>query len=260
MISRDRIGLAAALALICMSACGGRSAQSDSAPGDGSPGASGADASTPPSGPDASAVGVTSGGTAPLPACSWPASLDPADGATGQCGAARMYLACKGSNGGGEECLSNDPAQCPGPNPIVGTTFSACTDQCDAGEYAVACGGPGLGPWPTPPAGCRALPSGPGGGSVACCPCDPGGAPDAASDAVVVTAEDAGIFTCGNSSGACDWRSQICQHVMGGPAPGWTSISAPPFPRHARPMCRAPAFSLPWPGTRRRRARPRGGI
>lgn len=110
------------------------------------------------------------GNASALAACRWPASLDPADAAIGQCVAARTYLSCKGSKGGGQGCLSSDPTQCPGPNPVVGETFSACVDQCKANEYAVACGAAGPGPWPEPPTGCRVLPAGPGGGSISCCP------------------------------------------------------------------------------------------
>jgi hypothetical protein len=107
-----------------------------------------------------------------LPACTWPASLDPTDSSTGQCAAYRTFLSCKGSNGGGEGCLSNDPTQCPGPNPVVGVTFSGCEDQCNADEYAVGCGGVGpAGPSAQLPAGCRSLPPNPGGVLFGCCPC-----------------------------------------------------------------------------------------
>jgi hypothetical protein len=110
---------------------------------------------------------------ASLGACGWPAIYDATDAsvATGQCVAARAYLSCKGSNGGGEDCLSNDPTQCPGPDLTPGVTYSNCQDQCDSNEYALGCGGPGPGPWPQPPAACRPLSSGPGGGTSACCPC-----------------------------------------------------------------------------------------
>ncbi len=106
-----------------------------------------------------------------LATCAWPSSLDRTDGAVGQCVAARTYLACSGSDGSGELCLSDDATQCPGPNAVVGETFGSCHDLCRPDEYAVACGGPGPGPWPSPPAECRSLAPGPGGGSVACCPC-----------------------------------------------------------------------------------------
>lgn len=111
------------------------------------------------------------GAVTTLPACTWPAAFDPRDAATGQCTAARLYLSCVGSNGGGEGCLSNDSMECPGPNPTPGVSYSHCTNQCRPDEYALGCGGPGPGPWPQPPPACRALPSGPGGGSISCCPC-----------------------------------------------------------------------------------------
>src|ERR1700690_4296277 len=104
-------------------------------------------------------------------ACSWPAAFDASDATTGECVAARLYLSCQGSNGGGEACLSNDLKGCPGPNATPGVSYSNCTDKCEPGEYALSCGGPGPGPKPQPPATCRTLPSGPGGGSISCCPC-----------------------------------------------------------------------------------------
>jgi hypothetical protein len=101
-----------------------------------------------------------------LPACTWPAALDPPDVSTTACVAARTYLSCKLPNGGGEDCLSNDPTRCSGG--IAGPT---CTDLCNANEYAVACGGPGPAQPPPLPSGCRSLLAGPGGGISGCCPC-----------------------------------------------------------------------------------------
>jgi hypothetical protein len=107
-----------------------------------------------------------------LQACSWPAAVDAANVTAGQCVAARARLSCKGSNGGGEECLSSDAMHCPDSNTTPGVTYSDCTNLCQPDEYALACGGPGPGPWPEPPAACRTLPSGPGGGTISCCPCE----------------------------------------------------------------------------------------
>lgn len=112
------------------------------------------------------------GAVTALPLCTWPATFDPADATPGQCRAARVYLSCKGSNGGGEECLSDNLVECPGPNVTPGVSYSNCENQCQPGEYALACGDAGPGPWPQPPAVCRALPSGPGGGTFSCCPCE----------------------------------------------------------------------------------------
>jgi hypothetical protein len=122
--------------------------------------------------PDAS-VGDAAPGDASLPACSWLAIYDPTDASSerGQCVAARVYLSCSGSNGGGEDCMSNDPMHCPGPDLTPGVTYSNCQNQCRSDEYALGCGGPGPGPWPQPPATCRSLLAGPGGGTSACCPC-----------------------------------------------------------------------------------------
>ena len=113
-----------------------------------------------------------------LPACSWPASLDPSDaGSRGQCVAGRAYLSCAGSNGGGEDCLSDDLTQCPGPNATPGVTYSNCKDLCDEDEYAAICGT--VGPPPAdasmaamqPPSGCRMVAANPGGAEPYCCPC-----------------------------------------------------------------------------------------
>lgn len=115
-----------------------------------------------------------------LPACAWPVSLmslDHVDLSDGGCQAARVDLWCSESNGGNESCLSNDPTQCPGtqsPGPN-------CQSICRGDEYAVGCIGPGLGPWPQPPAACHAAPDvvlnagvsiPPGNGATLyCCPC-----------------------------------------------------------------------------------------
>src|SRR5450759_1588261 len=131
--------LALLLSLVCVGACGG-------------------DSST-----------LTS--DASLPACTWSPGFEPADATAGQCRAARTYLSCQGSNGGGMLCLSASATECPGPNPTPGVSYSDCVNQCHTDEYALACGDVGPGPWPQPPAACRTLPSGPGGGSISCCPC-----------------------------------------------------------------------------------------
>ena len=202
----------AAPTLIGMSACGGASAQT---------GSHGSGVST------GSTVDAT--GAAALMACSWPAGVDAGADSSGQCIAARTYLACQGSNGGGENCLSNDPTQCPNPNLTAGVTFSDCNDQCHADEYAVGCGGPGPGPYPAPPAGCRSLPSGPGGGTISCCPCGEAGTNDSGSDPLVWSDDDGGSFSCA-SAAACDGHLQVCEHVLGGPPPGADFYACIPIP------------------------------
>lgn len=97
--------------------------------------------------------------------CSWPAALDTADAAAGECRAARHHLTCRRAAGGFVSCLSNDPTVCPNGE---GT---ACESKCAAGEYAIACGAVGPGSWPQPPAHCRNVGTTPGGISFACCPC-----------------------------------------------------------------------------------------
>ena len=159
-------------------------------------------------------------GSTVLAACGWPSSLDRTDAAGGQCVAARTYLSCSRSDGVGELCLSDDASQCPGPNAVGGESFGNCQDLCRPDEYAVACGGIGPGPWPSPPAECRALPPSPGGGSVACCPC--------ASDAHPAPV-DGEIFDCGGTM-TCDASSQICQHVGGGAPPGVNFYSCTEIP------------------------------
>ena len=113
----------------------------------------------------------TSTSDASLPACAWSADFETANASPGQCRAARSYLSCHGSNGGGLLCLSSSATECPGPDQTPGVSYSECANQCHTDEYALACGDVGPGPWPQPPATCRPLPSGPGGGSVSCCPC-----------------------------------------------------------------------------------------
>jgi hypothetical protein len=117
-----------------------------------------------------SPAGLVDGAVTSL-ACKWPASFDSADSSVGQCVAAQAYLSCLGSTGGGMACLSNSLTECPGANVTPGVSYSNCENQCHSDEYALACGSAGPGPWPQPPVVCRSLPSGPGGGSISCCPC-----------------------------------------------------------------------------------------
>ena len=108
-----------------------------------------------------------------LSSCDWPSEFSAVDAGDGQCWAAHAYLACGSSNGAGMTCMSNSLTECPGANLMQGVSYSGCKNQCNLDEYALACGEPGPGPWPQPPASCRTLPSGPGGGSFSCCPCAP---------------------------------------------------------------------------------------
>jgi hypothetical protein len=119
---------------------------------------------------------------ASLPACSWPAIYDDADastaGATGQCVAARVLLSCAGSNGGGEECGSDNLTQCPGPNATPGVTYSNCQDLCQSDEYVLFCGAIGpppadASPTSSPPANCRMAAANPSGREPYCCSCGP---------------------------------------------------------------------------------------
>jgi hypothetical protein len=106
-----------------------------------------------------------------LPRCAWPAIFDVPEPTGGQCRAARVFLHCAGSTGGGRLCLSDDAEQCPGPNPTPGVSYSDCQNQCNTDEYALVCGSIGPGPWPQPPAMCRMTLTPPGGASFSCCPC-----------------------------------------------------------------------------------------
>jgi hypothetical protein len=163
-----------ASSLITGSACGGPSAQGGTPDDRVSVSVEDSDASAVDGSPNGAAAAST-----PTAACGWPATLAGLGEVAGnRCVAGRVYLSCSGSTGGGELCLSDDSTRCPGPNPVVGETFSNCQDQCHSEEYGVACGGPGPGLYPDPPAGCRQLPSGPGGGTVWCCPCFDAGSPD----------------------------------------------------------------------------------
>jgi hypothetical protein len=106
------------------------------------------------------------------PSCSWPSSLDPSEASTGQCLAASFLLLCRGPSGG-TQCLSNSPMNCSmqGDEMADGASSENCMNLCNTKEYALSCGGPGPTPSPPPPAGCRPLSAGPGGGTIACCPC-----------------------------------------------------------------------------------------
>jgi hypothetical protein len=128
-----------------------------------------------PESPDAGIAQGSDSGATQLPACRWPAALDPTDGAaTGQCRAARAFVTCQDGTGGGQGCLSNDPMRCPdlSAQPAVGLT---CQNECAANEYGAACGsvGPSTAPFPTPPTGCRMVAPTPGGIAFYCCPCNP---------------------------------------------------------------------------------------
>lgn len=118
-----------------------------------------------------SANTATGTGGDTLPACTRAAGLADVDAAaSGLCIAARAYVTCTFSNGGGEGCLSDDPTECPGSDPGGGTDPS-CEDKCSAAEYGVACGGPGPTSSAQPPAGCQSAGTTPGGVEFFCCPC-----------------------------------------------------------------------------------------
>jgi hypothetical protein len=123
---------------------------------------------------------ATTSGSATVAQCGWPASLSPPPDAgpwTWKVG--RYFLSCNDGTAF-EDCVSNDPSTCPGPNAIAGATLSNCTDQCGANEYVVAAGGPpqpspdgGFTMPPTPdlPTSCRFLSANPAGVSYSCCTC-----------------------------------------------------------------------------------------
>lgn len=99
-------------------------------------------------------------------ACSWSPTLD--DAGPGGCKAERAFVQCSLPNGGGCDCLSNDPTQCPECGPTQG---AACQNLCGAGEYGVSCGGIAVPRTQDPPAGCRFVSAVPGGFAFYCCPC-----------------------------------------------------------------------------------------
>lgn len=103
--------------------------------------------------------------------CRWTASLN--NTTPGGCHAARAFVVCSFSGGGGCGCLSADPTICPGCTP--GNPVE-CHDLCARDEYAVACGGL-RGPPPdaanvAPPDACHFNTADPGGNSYYCCPCE----------------------------------------------------------------------------------------
>jgi hypothetical protein len=116
-----------------------------------------------------------------LPACSWPASLDPPEDAGGwSWSVGRTYIACDDGNDF-EDCISPDGVTCPGPNGIPGATLTNCKNLCKADEYAVSSGGPPAflpdggftnPPEPNLPASCRFLSANPAGVAMYCCACE----------------------------------------------------------------------------------------
>jgi hypothetical protein len=113
-----------------------------------------------------------SDGEGGLPACAWPSALDDPDAGRGSCHPARFYLGCGSQSGVSEECLSDDPDHCAGPEPGPGLAFT-CHDICGPHEYGAACGSIGPGPISDPPAGCHGAAPTPGGVVFYCCPCLP---------------------------------------------------------------------------------------
>lgn len=112
------------------------------------------------------------GATSTLVACTWPQAFDRADASDGSCWAARAYVTCSASSGGGLACMSDSLTECPANTLLPGVSYSGCKNQCNWDEFALACGGPGPGDGTSePPVNCRTLPSGPGGGSFSCCRC-----------------------------------------------------------------------------------------
>jgi hypothetical protein len=128
------------------------------------------------------AVGCSSSGNAPLPACKWPASLNPPEtGYTWSVG--RALVQCTGDCVT-EVCVSNDPTSCPGEDNAVGGSSSCtpggprtCVDACKPTEYAffatdLGCTTPTCGP--NVPSGCY-VPTGVSvspEGAPMCCPCE----------------------------------------------------------------------------------------
>jgi len=109
-----------------------------------------------------------------VPECRWPTSLD--DAGPGGCHASRARIVCSGPTGGCG-CMSDNAMTCPAPTSCgLSYGYSTCQNECAAGEYAVACGGP---PRPDaavvdeqPPVGCRLSAAVPSGVALYCCPCE----------------------------------------------------------------------------------------
>jgi len=124
------------------------------------------------------AAGNSAAGTAgsdaiaELPACSWPAALNPPQTEPGQCTAARVELSCLGSNGVTGGCFSDNLQTCPDLSFEVNVPNAVCHSVCKPNEYAVACGGIGPTPIADPPAGCTGGLASPGGVIDYCCPCN----------------------------------------------------------------------------------------
>ena len=88
-------------------------------------------------------------------------SLNQGDAAIVPCSSASALVSCSLSNGETEIFISDAPIA------------DSCKNECESGEYAVACGviGPSRGAAASPPAGCAPLSMTPAGIGFACCPC-----------------------------------------------------------------------------------------
>lgn len=105
-------------------------------------------------------------------------SLDDVDSGVRACVVGQAHVQCYFSSGAGYGCLSDDPTTCSIFGPENGAT---CTNDCEANEYAVSCGGP---PKYTSPDGsigfsyqevpevCKIIVGNPSGNVIACCPCE----------------------------------------------------------------------------------------
>jgi hypothetical protein len=160
-----RRSLGALLLLALLGACGGETSSIKASRG--TPGETDRDAGAEKTTNDAgrgetTADAVLRETASALPQCRWPSEFDYEAGFP-ECWPGRTFLKC-----GNLFCLGDDSEHCHSSDV---PSYSNCSNQCAANEYALFgyCGNsPAL---HKPPAGCRGIFGVPSGGSVYCCPC-----------------------------------------------------------------------------------------
>lgn len=114
---------------------------------------------------DGGAFDASSGGAV----CGHLAARQAQEPTAGQCAGNFYLLACARDDGSSSICLSGVTNACPD----IDETFDSCESRCEAGEYAMACGGVNpMNEYESAPEVCRNAGVTPGGVSYYCCPCD----------------------------------------------------------------------------------------
>lgn len=114
---------------------------------------------------DGGAFDASSGGAV----CGHLAARQAQEPSAGQCAGKFYLLGCARDDGSTSICLSDVTNACLD----IDETFDSCESRCEAGEYAMACGGVNpMNEYEPAPEACRNAGVTPGGVSYYCCPCD----------------------------------------------------------------------------------------